>query len=333
MQIIDLDQNQRIESPGFYRLPLSRHHAQPCNRVSVTSSILRTLELATPADVWAFHDLNPDRYERDDTDALRLGRAMAALVEGGEAELGRHFACLPDDKPRRPTAAQIAKYDEGAPTEAGKLSVEFWRKVESDPRDYITQPEWEQIVACGRVLAENHAASMALGGEPEITMAWYDESTDLWVLSRPDNVSFDGLLADYKRTSPMGYFTPRWCDQQITKYGMDMQIALACEVFENLTGEWPDGGLVFQLPKPPHHVLLRAIDEEVLRLAQWRNQRARRQFRECLDSGHWPGPGEHVGSYVMPDWLFDRLQKERQVGTAPEAYEPHDSPEPITEPN
>jgi len=59
--IRDLAADQIITEPGLYRMSLERHHSQPSAGVSVTSGILRKMELATPADVWAFHQLNPAR--------------------------------------------------------------------------------------------------------------------------------------------------------------------------------------------------------------------------------------------------------------------------------
>jgi len=318
VEIVDLEPTQKVIAPGFYRMPLSQHHSQPCDGPSVTSSTLRKMELHTPADVWAFHQLNPDRWEEDDRPALRLGRAMAAYVEGGPEEVERHFYVLPKDKPNRPTPQQLKAYEENRATEKGAQSVEFWAKVEKDPRDILTEPEWEMICNMGKVLAADPAASAALGGEPEITMAWYDEESKLWCLARPDNLSFDGLLSDYKKVNTMGRpFSARLVDHRITDHGYHMQMAFAAEGFKALTGEDPSAiGLVFQHDAAPHHVILRGIEEEAIGYGKAQNRRARLRFRECLDSGYWPGPGEHVGSYLLPDWLRERLDKELPMEAA-----------------
>lgn len=336
-QIRDLGPDDRITEPGFYRMPMARHHGQPCctpdrlkeitagdsprpGEWAVTSSVLRTLEIRTPADHYAFSLLNPNRWPDDDRPALRMGRAMAALVEGGPEELERHFFVLPANKPKRPTADQIARYKAGNPTEAGAKSVEFWQKVEADPRDAITEDQWELLCNMGKVLAADPLASAALGGEPEITMAWYDEATDLWCLARPDQVSMSGMLSDYKKLSTQGRpFHGRLCDHRITDHAYEMQMAFACEAFEEITGNHPDQvGLVFQSDAPPHHVILRAIDEEDLRMADFRNKRARRLMRECMDSGDWWGPGRDVGIYHRPQWQREQLLEEMQTaGGAP----------------
>lgn len=318
-QIRTLGPGEKISEPGFYNIPLSVHHSQPCAGVSVTSGVLRKMELETPADVWAFHMLNPNRWERKESDALRLGVAMAAYVEGGADQVLKVFKMHQQEKPRRPTKAQIAAYDEGRSTEAGTLSVEYWRAVDAEPDDYLTIEEFTMICTMGAVLAKDEAASAVMGGLPEVTMAYQDPITGLWVLSRPDTVSFDGMVTDYKRVSAQGRpFTARLVDRRIEDHGYDMQIALACEAVETLTGSWPSGGIIAQCAEAPHHVILRGIGEEELRIAQWRNRRALNRFSECLKSGHWPGPGEHVGSYFMHEERRKRFLDEMQTeGTAP----------------
>ena len=318
--IRNLADNEKITEPGFYRISLDRHHNQPCAGPSVTSGVLRKMELATPADVWAFHALNPERWPPHDRPALRLGRAMAAYIEGGMGAVAAAFLVLPDDKPRRPTPAQIVAYDEGRAAEAAVASIEFWRAVDADPRDPITMADLSVIQSMGRVLAADLAASAVMGGEPEITMAWQDEMTGLWVLSRPDTVHFDGTISDYKRVNTQGRpFSNRIVDARITDHGYDMQMALAAESFERLTGRWPGAvGIVAQWDAPPHHVILREIGDEDLRIAKWRNRRALNRFAECLASGHWPGPGADTAAYQRPDWQRKMLTQQMQTeGVSP----------------
>jgi len=283
--------------------------------VSVTSGILRAMELQTPADVWAFHQLNPDRYERKESPALRMGRAMAAIVEGGLAEMERHYIVPDDDAPRRPTSQQIAAYDRGDATEKGTASVEYWRAMAADTREVLPEAEFDLIVAMGGVLAQSVEAAAVMAGLPEVTIAWFDEETQLWVLSRPDTVSLDGAISDYKKISPQGgAFDYRLVDRRITQHGYDMQMSLGAEAMEMLGLGWPTSvGIVAQSDTPPYHVILREIPEDVLRIAQFRNRRQRIRFRECLDSERWPGPGDDTGAYEYPQWLSEKLAAEMQT--------------------
>jgi hypothetical protein len=313
-----LQPSEKITENGFYQMPLSQHHSQPCDGVSVTSGILRTMELGTPADVWAFHALNPDRWEKTEADALRLGVAMALYVEGGADAVLTGFKVHPEDKPRKPTGAQIKAYALGRATDAAKASVEYWSEVNDDDHNYLTQAEFDTICQMGAVLERDPAAAAVMSGTPEVTMAVRDELTGLWLLARPDTVNFDGSVTDYKKMSARGKpFSYRIVDQRITDHGYDMQIAFAAECFEALTGDWPAvAGIVAQSDAAPHHVILREIAEEDLRIGQWRNRRAIMRFAECLASGHWPGPGDDVGAYQRPDWQRTMLLEQMNTGGA-----------------
>lgn len=320
VEIRTLADDEKITEPGFYQISLDRHHAQPCDGPSVTSGVLRKMELDSPADVWAFSLLNPNRWVKPQTDALRLGRAMAAYVEGGMDAVAQHFAVLPADKPRKPTVAQIAAYDAGKITEANKVSVEFWRAADADPRDKISDAEREMIENMGSVLASDPVACAAMGGIPEVTMAVRDDRTGLWLLSRPDTVSFDGMMTDFKKMNTQGRaFNHRVVDNRITEHGYDMQMAFAADVFEQITGNRPDVvAIVAQWDQAPHHVIVRELLDEDLRIASFRNRRAIARFAECLKSGHWPGPGDDVSYYLRPDWQRDMiLQQMNTEGVAP----------------
>ena len=319
-EIKRLAKGEKISTPGFYDISLDVHHSQCCDGPSVTSGILRRMELSTPADVFAFHALNPYRWEKPQTTALRLGRAMADFVQGGMEAVAEHFIVLPADKPRKPTDAQIAAYDAGKATDAGRLSVEFWRKVEADPRDPLTEAEQTMIENMGKVLAKDPAACAVMGGIPEVTMAWRDDRTGLWILSRPDTVSFDGALSDYKKVSTQGNpFNHRLVDRRIEQHGYHQQMALAVEGFEMLMNDTPTSvGLVFQSDAAPHHVILREISEEGVGIGKFQNRRAIDRFHECLTSGHWPGPGDDVGAWMPSDWFWKKITEEMQIaGVSP----------------
>lgn len=333
MEIIHLADDEVIQKPGFYQISLERHHSQPCEGPSVTSGVLRQMELATPSDVWVTHRLNPNRVKREDTDALRLGRIMAAFIERGSEGLYDWLRVLPsapklslvemfelakagnepsDKTPQRPNFDQVKRYLDGNPTPAGRASVEFWLEVEADPREKVTEAEFQNIKDMGKVLALDPAACAVMGGLPEITMAYQDDQTGLWLLSRPDTVNFDGTVTDYKKINTQGRpFNYCTVDNRITDHGYDMQLAFAAEVFESITGQWPSmAGIIAQWDAPPHHVILREISEEDLRIGQFRNRRAIARFAECLASKHWPGPGDDVGAYQRPTWQRDMLLTE-----------------------
>ncbi|OAN76716.1 hypothetical protein A8B82_15080 [Sulfitobacter sp. EhC04] len=341
-EIRTLEPDELITEPGFYNIPMERHHNQPCDGYSVTSSVLRTVELNSPADLWLRHPDNPDREVEDDKTAFRLGRVMAAYIERGPEgmeefvrilpsapasmsvpemmKLAKSGSVRPKAPPQRPTFDQIVRYVEGNPTPAGARAVEYWYDIDRDPREKVSEKEWEMIAGMGRALAADPAACAALGGIPEITMAWQDDRTGIWCLARPDQISFSGMISDYKKVNTQGRPFNGWLvDGRITQHGYDMQMAFAAMGFEILTRNKPDQvGLVFQCDAKPHHVILREIEEEDLRIGEFRNNRALQTISNCIASGDWPGPGEHVEAYRRNKAQRERLLEEMNfAGVAP----------------
>lgn len=319
-EIRTLADGEKISEPGFYQISLDVHHHQPCIGPSVTSGVLRKMHRHGPSKVWATHVMNPDRVEPKRTDALRLGSAMAAFVEGGLAALDKEYQVVPEGSPARPTWPQLQALKEGRETDKARASIAFWSGVDRDGREIVSEKELELMASMGLGLAADPAAAAVLGGLPEITMAAYDESTKLWLLSRPDNMRFDGTMSDYKKVNTGGRpFDQFFCDRRVDEHGYDMQMGFAADVFERITGIWSDqAGLVFQEDEPPHDVILMPVLEEDLRFGQFYNNQAAVRFRECLDSGVWPGPGEVIRPYHRSDTARERILEEMQTaGKAP----------------
>ena len=311
-EIRTLGPGEKICEPGFYNIPLAVHHSQCCDGVSVTSGVLRRIKQEYPAEVWAFHELNPNRWVREETDALRTGRAMAAYVEGGADEVEEHFYVLPESRPQRPTRQQLTAIKEGRGSKSAIQSLSFWKEADADPRDQITESQFDLIRDMGRALEADPAAQAILGGMPEVTMAWFDERSQLWCLSRPDQISFDGFVSDYKKISPQGQlFDKDLCYRAVEKHRYDMQMGFAHEGFETLTGFQPQAvGLLFQSDRPPHFGIPIEIGEEEIAIARFHNHQSLRRFRECLDSGDWQEPGEHPGIFRWSDEKRERILEE-----------------------
>lgn len=343
--IYELDDGEKITEPGFYRITLDRHHNQPCDGLCVTSSILRTIELQSLAEVYAFHPLNPDRYEKPETDALREGRAMALLVEGGPDALKEYFTILGPDTPKKPTKPQRAAFERtGEWSDAAKDGAKFWAEVEASGKSVLKMEDYAQLLAMSLALRRDPGAVATLDGIPELTMAWKDEATGIWLLSRPDMVNFDGFVGDYKKVAAQNRpFNGELVDRRITDHGYDMQLAFAAEVLEKVTGHfgspiWPEqAAILAQSDKVPYHPLVREISQEDLRIGQYRNRSALKLFANAVEQTAklkaqgrdpwqaWPGPGAHSSFYKRPEWQTERLLQRMDV-TAPDGRPEEDNP-------
>lgn len=316
MEIRTLKPGEKITENGFYNIPLAVHHNQPCDGPSVTSGVLRTMELDSPADVWAWSKLNDKARKKESTSAMYMGAAMAALIADGVKELQKQFYCLDKKIPKRPSPLQWAAWKENRTKSTDTIrACKAWTLINDDPRPPLTHAEVQELIAMAKVLRKDPDAQAAMDGLPEITMAAKDEETGLWLLARPDTVSMDGVVTDYKKIATMRSesLKPWMVDQRIAAGGWDMQLGFGSDVFHRIVGDWPSlHGIVGQWGEYPYHVITRVIEEEDINMGIFRCRRAVRTFHTCMTSGHWPGPGADVGSFHRNEAVRDRLREEMQ---------------------
>lgn len=149
-------------------------------------------------------------------------------------------------------------------------------------------------------------------GTPEVSLFWRDPLVGIdkrarldWV---PNVVSPAGslIVGDYKTCVSAD---DESCDQAIRSYGYHRQ---ADWNTEGLYACGLDRGapvlfvLVFQEKKAPYLVNVRAVEAQTLKVAQWRNHQAAEVFRQCTESGVWPGYPERIGYAQLPYWDLKR---------------------------
>lgn len=126
--------------------------------------------------------------------------------------------------------------------------------------------------------------------EPEITALW--ESGGVACKSRSDLLSLGlGKLLDIKITTKIneGAF-----DRSIRAYGLDIQAVAYAEgvaaAHPELAGRIDLEFLVCER-KPPYDVMVKGLSPAWLSIGETRWARAKKVWKECLASSHWPGWG------------------------------------------
>lgn len=170
--------------------------------------------------------------------------------------------------------------------------------------------EAQEAVAQIRTRLETVGVPLA-ACEPEVTILW--ESNGVACKTRPDLWKFD-----------VGYSMPHQADlfdlkvveeineaafeATIDRYGLDMQHAAAVE---GLTAVHPELAgridLLFVVveKKPPHDVMVKGLSRPWQSLGESRWQRAKKLWRECLESNRWPGIGLRPPAELRP-YLLER---------------------------
>lgn len=296
----------KIDKPGRYRVPLDYYHSDCCAGPSISSSGLRTIFMKSPAHYWCESYLNPAREERDETEALILGRAAHHLLLG-EDEFSTLFIARPD------------KWDSWRTNDA-----KGWRaEQESSGRTVLLPAQLEQIRGMAKSLAAHPLVNAGiLNGEIEQSLIWKDKETGVWLKARPDAIPNDsGDMADLKTTSFVGFEL----DREVSKLRYDVQAALTKWAAREVLGiEMESFSLVFVETKPPHCVDVLTLAKEDIQTAEQDLRTAVRTFAWCAEHDNWFGPAGtqsdaryvHVSEFAKKNAEFRRDFLKREIERA-----------------
>jgi hypothetical protein len=321
--VIRVPNGQIITAPGQYDMSMDWYHSQCAAGPSVSSSGLRKIFNESPADFWAFSDLNDDRFEREETDAFVFGRAAHSLLLGDE-DFMANFAIVPASAPARPLPSQILSRIEGRISKSAEERFEFWDPFEAQHagKTFLSENDLDHIRHIRDALEAHPIVPLLLEGQAEQSLIWQDERTGLWLKSRLDMLSATGDLVDLKSTA---HGDPRLILRDVNKYGLDMQLGLATMALENVIGvpftpESYTGRsaiLVFVTKKPPYSVAPVEVSYDALHWGRLKCRHAIDTMAECIRTGHWPSKVEGILTFNTPEWELTELAEKQAAGMFP----------------
>lgn len=314
----------QVTEPGAYRMSMDLYHSQRvCPGPSVSSTGIRKAAAQSPLSFWKTSDMNPDRYPpKEESDALILGKAAHCLILGDEV-FADHFAYVPEDAPKKPTAPQIAAFKRtGKWSDAAAEGGPWWDAFEKEAagRALLTA---EQVTKIG-YMAENLAAlpearDALIGEMTEISMIWQDEQTGLWVKSRPDCIPTNGVhFGDLKTFSPKGADLILAAQRAVTDHAYPVQMAMACEGAERLWGMTASMcALIFTQTSEPYEPVPLMLDEEALHWGRVLFRDGLNKIAHGLKTGEWPGRARGFTTYAYPPSMLHRFGEMQADGVLP----------------
>lgn len=272
----------------------SDYHADCAPEPSLSSSIAKILVNQSPMHAWfASPRLNPHHRPEESEDFDRGSAAHSLLLEGDDRMVECEF------KDWRTNAAKDARDEARA---AGKLPmlskhVGAVRKMVEIAKKYLCESELElRIEDC---FAERTVIWQAGG-------IWKRARFDLQVRERP-------ILLDYKSTETADPFS---FSRQIIAMGYDVQAAHYTEAYETMHAppEAPPVSFVFlvQERSEPFACSLVGVDPMMLDLGQQKCEFASKLWKQCLDSGKWPGYPKQIAWASPPAWALENFEQRRQ---------------------
>jgi PDDEXK-like domain of unknown function (DUF3799) len=198
-------------------------------------------------------------------------------------------------------------------------ALDYKTRSAQDHRDAIRAAGRIPVLASDLVLADDMAAALRRhdlasrllhpdSGRPEVSLFWRDPEHGVDRRCRVDwlrNADTNGrlLLVDYKTCASAA---PDAVDRAIGNYGYHLSGAWYRDLIVGLgLASSVPVVLVFQETSAPYLVHVVELDDQWLRIGEDLTRRALTTFRECTESGRWPGY-EGITLSTPPPWLVGR---------------------------
>lgn len=281
-----------IAGPGVYDLPAEAYHADPVPGGSLSST--GTRKLLPPSCPALFrHWLDEGQAPKRDFD---LGHAAHREV------LGTGSGVVLVDRPRWDT--NEVKAEIAGIRAAGLVPVK--------------RAEWEQIQAMAKAIREHpHAGPLFTPGRgtAEQTLIWNDRDSGVTCRAMLDWL----ILAVGRRTLIVDYKTcvsaaPADLPRVIDRYGYHVQAGHYLDGVQAL-GLAPDGAafvFVFQEKTAPYLVTVVQLPALDITIGEHRCAQGRRIYRECMETGRWPGYSDDIEIVSLPAWVEREFMEEQQ---------------------
>lgn len=206
--------------PGVYlNLDIETYHGD----TAVSSSGIKKL-INSAEKYWVDSPLNPNREKKQDTDALRLGKAYHAhLLEPHIFE--QEFFVLQEGDPKKPS---ITQRNAAKPSPATLDAIEFWDNVVGN-RAVLKPDEYKKMKGMRERMLEYKLIPLTISnGLAEVSVFWRDEETGLMCRCRFDYWR-SGFITDYKTCQEIDKESQRDIFYDFPRYGYDISGAMYME--------------------------------------------------------------------------------------------------------
>jgi hypothetical protein len=207
--------------------------------------------------------------------------------------VGARYAVVPDDAPKRPTAAQWAAKN---PNESSQAAMQWWREWEHTVgvREIITAPEFglcqQQLKA---ITAVPEIAELFDGGHGEVSIFWIDPRTKLYCKARLDwmkVIEKRARVAELKSTrdeSPGGF------GRTSAQMKYDLQRAHYVEAVKRGTKlEFEDFTFVAVTSAAPVLAVPYDLTDELIAQSNDEREEHLERLAWCLKEDQWPAYGQ-----------------------------------------
>ncbi len=279
---------EQITVPGVYDIPADVYHRDPVAGGSLSASGAKKL---LPPHCPAFY-----RYERDNppetTKVFEIGHAAHKVVLG----TGPNLVRIDADEWR---------------TNAVKDEVAAVRAAGGVP---LKPAEYDRVHAMADKLRQHPFASRLFQrGRAEQSLFWVDKESGIWRRSMLDwlpetSAATRLIVPDYKTCESAD---PETLQRVIWNYGYNRSAAWYLDGVRALG--LGDGSamfvFVFQEKTPPYLVTVAQPSAFSLTVGRAMNREAIQLYRQCVETGEWPGYTDEVAVIPLPGYIENQYKE------------------------
>jgi hypothetical protein len=287
-----------ITEPGLYDIPADDYHADPCPEPSLSASIAKIMIDQSPWHGWTEHPrLNPN-FSRDDDEKFDRGRVAHQVMLEGEANV------------------EIIEANDWRKKEA----IEAKEAAKALGKTPLLAKHWDAVVAmvaaARRQLAAMEEAddrAAFTNGKPEQTIVWREGK--VWCRALLDWLPNAGRIFHDLKTTGASANPDAWGR---TAYGIgaDVQAGFYRRgIRAVLKIQNPEFRFKVIEASEPFALASIAFTPAALDLAERKALAAIELWRQCMETGEWPGYPKRT-AYIDPPayeeyrWL-EREERER----------------------
>lgn len=179
----------------------------------------------------------------------------------------------------------------------------------------LLKHEWQHVEDMAAAIQDHPLAGELLdplaGGKAEQSLFWRDPDFEVWCRVRLDwlsghRVTSTGqlIIVDYKTADSADPET--FARKSAANWGYHQQDAFYSEGVRVVLGEDPVFWFIAQDKNPPYLVSVVELSPEDQRAGHELNRIALERYRDCKQSGIWPGYPNEAVTVAMPPWARSR---------------------------
>lgn len=271
-----------------------------------------------PVEDGLYSTVDEDDYHRD-RGSLSQSGAKILLQPGGPAKFREYM-----DNPPKPKAeytfghaahalvlgkgAQIIEVD--APNWKTKAAQEIRNQATNGVAPMLTHELAIARQMANAVKAHPIAGPLFERGHAEVSLYHTDPVTGVRMRARADWITHTDIghgerpiIVDYKTAVDAN---PKGWVRKAPDYGYDVQFSWYTTTYHAVMrgSMFPAMFFVVQEKVRPFLVSVIELDAEAFSLGCDKMRRALEMYRDCMESGIWPGYAERIHSMSLPPWAF-----------------------------